>query len=62
MLIDWGNKNGTIWELRQGVSGDGKSVYFVQTERKGENGQTINAHLGPFRALSEAKSWIKHAI
>lgn len=62
MLVEWGNKNGTEWELRQGVGGRGESIYFVQSTRKGEDGQTINHCEGPFKTLDEAKYWVRWAI
>ena len=61
MLISETIKNETRIELRSGVRGDGRTIYIVQTERKGEQGQTI-LHQERFSCILEAKNWIKWAI
>lgn len=48
-------------ELKQGLNGSGKTVWLVQTERKGSKGQTIR-HIETFTSKSEAESWIKYAL
>jgi hypothetical protein len=58
MLISETTKNGTKIELRTGISGNGRTIYVVQTERKGEEGQTI-LHQERFHCILEAKNWIR---
>lgn len=48
-------------ELKEGISGSGKVVWLVQTERKGLNGQTIR-HIETFTNKQEAEVWIKYAL
>ena len=58
MLISETTKNGTKVELRSGIRGDGRTIYVVQTERIGSEGQTI-LHQENFLCILEAKNWIK---
>jgi len=49
-------------EIRIGINGSGNTIFSVQTERKGKNGQIITwVELG-FRTVSEAESWVKHIL
>lgn len=61
MLISESNKNGTQIELRIGVAGNGATIYVVQTERIGTNGQKI-FHSEKFSTQAEAENWIEFAI
>ena len=61
MLISETTKNGTKVELRRGTRGDGRTIYVVQTERVGSQGQTI-CHQEKFLCILEAKNWIKWIV
>ena len=61
MLISENTKNGTKVELRSGIRGDGRTIYVVQTERVGSQGQMI-CHQETFLCILEAKNWIKWMI
>lgn len=61
MLISETTKNGTKIELRSGINNDGRTLYVVQTERTGSEGQTI-LHQERFFCILEAKNWIKWIV
>ena len=61
MLISETTKNGVKVELRSGIRGDGRTIYVVQTERTGSEGQII-LHQEKFSCILEAKNWIKWVI